>query len=70
MPGALVYTDQDLDDIFCNERFREVYAAPAELPEPGRPYPAFLRFLAENGRGNHPRHRHRLHRGRDGGWWL
>src|SRR5215475_1373322 len=49
MPGALVYTDENLNVIFCNERFREVYAAPAELLEPGRPYPSFLRFLAENG---------------------
>jgi PAS domain-containing protein len=49
MPGALVYTDERLNIVFCNERFREVYAAPAELLAPGRPYPAFLRFLAENG---------------------
>jgi PAS domain-containing protein len=49
MPGALVYTDENLNVIFCNERFREVYAAPAELLERGRPYPSFLRFLAENG---------------------
>src|SRR5262245_47209609 len=49
MPGALVYTDENLNVIFCNERFREVYAAPAELLESGRPYPSFLRFLAENG---------------------
>jgi PAS domain-containing protein len=49
MPGALVYTDWDLGIVFCNERFREVYAAPAALLEPGRPYPQFLRFLAENG---------------------
>ena len=49
MPGALVYTDQDLRIVFCNDRFREMYLAPSELLQPGKPYPAFLRFLAENG---------------------
>ncbi|MFI5020790.1 MAG: PAS-domain containing protein, partial [Alphaproteobacteria bacterium] len=49
MPGALVYTDDDLNIVFCNDRFREMYRAPSELLEPGRPYPGFLRFLAENG---------------------
>jgi len=49
MPGALVYTDDDLNIVFCNDRFKEMYRAPSELLEPGRPYPGFLRFLAENG---------------------
>jgi len=49
MPGALVYTDEHLKVVFCNERFREVYSAPRELLEQGRPYPDFLHFLAENG---------------------
>ena len=49
MPGALVYTDQDLRIVFCNERFREMYQAPSELLQAGRPYPDFLRYLAENG---------------------
>ena len=49
MPGALVYTDDALNIVFCNERFREMYRAPAELLQPGRPYPRFLRYLAENG---------------------
>ena len=44
MPGALVYTDEDLTIIICNERVREMYQAPAELLQPGRPYPGFLRF--------------------------
>src|SRR5215204_2946342 len=35
--------------VFCNRRFREMYPAPSELLEPGRPYPEFLRFLADNG---------------------
>jgi len=49
MPGALVYTDEQLNVVFCNERFKEMYPVPAELLEPGRPYPDFLRFLASNG---------------------
>ena len=49
MPGALVYTDGELNIVFCNDRFREMYPVPRELLEPGRPYPAFLHFLAENG---------------------
>jgi len=49
MPGALVYTDRNLDIVFCNDRFREMYIVPAELLQPGRPYPDFLRYLAENG---------------------
>ena len=49
MPGALVYTDENLNVVISNQRFRELYAAPAALLEPGRPYAKFLRFLAENG---------------------
>jgi class 3 adenylate cyclase/PAS domain-containing protein len=49
MPGALVYTDDDLKIVFCNDRFKEIYIVPPELLQPGRPYADFLRFLAENG---------------------
>ena len=49
MPGALVYTDEALNVVFCNDRFREMYAVPPELLQPGRPYADFLRYLAENG---------------------
>ena len=49
MPGALVYTDADLNLVFCNDRFKEMYQVPRELLEPGRPYPDFLRYLAKNG---------------------
>jgi class 3 adenylate cyclase/PAS domain-containing protein len=49
MPGALVYTDEDLNIVFCNDRFKEMYIVPPELLQPGRPYPAFLRYLAESG---------------------
>jgi class 3 adenylate cyclase len=49
MPGALVYTDANLNIVFCNDRFKEMYAVPRELLDPGRPYPEFLRYLAEHG---------------------
>ena len=49
MPGALVYTDKNLNIVICNERFTEMYPAPKELLEPGQPYPNFLRYLAEHG---------------------
>ena len=49
MPGALVYTDADLNIVVCNDRFAEMYPVPRELLEPGRPYSSFLRFLAEHG---------------------
>ena len=49
MPGALAYTDEDLRIVFCNDRFKEMYRAPPDLLRPGQPYPAFLRYLAENG---------------------
>jgi adenylate cyclase len=49
MPGALVYTDENLNIVVCNVRFKDMYQVPAELLEPGRHYPDFLRHLAENG---------------------
>lgn len=49
LPGALVYTDDELNIVLCNDRFREMYPAPKALLEPGQPYPNFLRHLAENG---------------------
>jgi len=49
MPGALVYTDQDLNLVVCNNRFREMYPVPENFLQPGRPYPEFLRYLAEHG---------------------
>lgn len=49
LPGALVYTDDDLNIVVCNERFRDMYIVPEELLQPGRPYPGFLRYLAANG---------------------
>jgi PAS domain-containing protein/class 3 adenylate cyclase len=49
MPGALVYTDENLNIVFCNDRFEEMYDVPRDLLQPGRPYPEFLRYLAVNG---------------------
>ena len=49
MPGALVYTDESLNIVLCNDRFKEMYIVPPELLQPGRPYAGFLRYLAENG---------------------
>ena len=49
MPGGLVYTDRDLNVVFCNDRFKQMYAVPSELLEQGRPYVGLLRHLAENG---------------------
>lgn len=49
MPGALVYTDENLNVVFCNDRFKDMNGAPKELLQPGRYYPEFLRYLAVNG---------------------
>ena len=49
MPGALVYTDHELNIVVCNNRFAEMYSVPKALLEPGRSYPEFLRYLAEHG---------------------
>jgi adenylate cyclase len=49
MPGALVYTDANLNIVFCNDRFRDMYPVPAALLRPGQPYPEFLRYLATHG---------------------
>ena len=44
-----MYTDEDLNIVTCNDRFKEMYRAPSELLQAGRAYPDFLRFLAQNG---------------------
>src|SRR5262245_6113286 len=49
MPSALVYTDKDLNIVICNDRFKEMDRVPEDLLQPGRPYPDFLRYLAEHG---------------------
>jgi class 3 adenylate cyclase len=49
MPGALAYTDGDLNIVFCNGPFKDMYQVPAELLQPGRPYADLLRYLAANG---------------------
>jgi PAS domain-containing protein len=49
MPGLLVYTDENLNIVLCNERFSEMYQAEREMLQPGQPYPDFLCYLAEQG---------------------
>ena len=49
MPGALVYTDEDLKVVVHNDRFADMYPVPRKLLRTGRPYTDFLRYLAENG---------------------
>ena len=49
MPGALVYTDDALNIVVCNNRFADMYPAPRKLLQPGQPYPNFLHYLAEHG---------------------
>jgi len=49
MPSAIVYTDASLRIVVCNDRLKEMYRVPPELLQPGRSYPDFLRYLAENG---------------------
>ena len=46
MPGALAYTDEQLNIVVCNDRFAEMYPVPRELLQRGRPYPELLRYLA------------------------
>ena len=61
MPGALVYTDDDLKIVFCNERFREMYLVPRELLQAR---PAVSRFPALSGRARLLRRRRRGRAGR------
>jgi PAS domain S-box-containing protein len=49
MPSGIVYTDEDLNIVFANDRLAEMYGAPTELFEAGRPYADFFRYLAEEG---------------------
>jgi PAS domain-containing protein len=46
MPGALVYTDEDLNIVICNERFKEMYPVPRELLQPGQPEVSSDRFAS------------------------
>jgi class 3 adenylate cyclase/PAS domain-containing protein len=49
MPGSLAYTDENLNIVFCNNSFIDMYPVPREFFTPGRPYPDLLRYLAQNG---------------------
>ena len=49
MPGALVYTDKNVDLVVSNSRFGEMYRIPDSLLEPGKSYVEVLRYLTERG---------------------
>ncbi|MFB3148660.1 MAG: hypothetical protein ACE10J_08360, partial [Thermodesulfobacteriota bacterium] len=37
MPGAIVYTDEELNIVVCTDRFADIYQAPRELLQPSAP---------------------------------
>ena len=47
MPGALVYTDEDLNIVICNGRLREMYRSASRV-QPGRPYPELANSKVEH----------------------
>ncbi|CAG0999761.1 adenylate cyclase [Burkholderiales bacterium] len=49
MPGALIFTDEALRVVFCNDRFADMYPIPRELLQRGRSYVDVFRWLAEQG---------------------
>ena len=49
IPGALVYTDDDLKIAFCSEKMPSIYGVPEALLSPGAYYPDFLQLLAARG---------------------
>ncbi len=49
MPGVLVYTDEELNLVFCSDRYADIYGAPRELLQPGSSYSNYVRYLAEHG---------------------
>ena len=49
MPGALAYTDEDLDIVVINRRFGEMYPTPRAYLQPGRSYVDVFRYAAEHG---------------------
>ncbi len=49
IPGLLMYTDQDLNIVLCNDNYIEMYPAQREMLRPGQPFAEFLRTLAERG---------------------
>jgi len=49
MPGALAFTDEDLNIVVINHRFGEMYPTPREYLQPGHSYVDVFRFAAESG---------------------
>jgi PAS domain-containing protein len=44
LPGALVYTDADMNLVVCNSRYREIYDLPEKYVRPGSYLPDLFRF--------------------------
>ena len=49
LPGAIIYTDADMDIVFASPKFAEVYGVPSHFLEAGAHYPNYLMYLAQNG---------------------
>jgi PAS domain S-box-containing protein len=49
LPGGIVLTDERMNIVIANDRMSEMYGAPADLLEAGRPYADFLRYMGEQG---------------------
>ena len=49
MPGAIIYTDNELNLILCNDHVAKFDMAAGELLQPGSSYPNYVRYLAEHG---------------------
>ena len=41
MPGPVVYTDEHLNVVLCNDRFKDMYGAPEESFRRGATIPTF-----------------------------
>lgn len=49
MPGAVIYTDANMDIVFASPKFASIYGVPSHFLEPGAHYPNYLMYLAQNG---------------------
>jgi len=49
MPGAIAYTDENLDIVVINDQFAQMYPIPGEILRAGRSYVDTFRYSAEHG---------------------
>ncbi len=49
LPGSLIYTDEDLNIVFCNDGYRDVFPGQRDMLQPGRNYVDMLTHLASIG---------------------